>query len=166
MKKLLKRLALVLLAAVVVIQFIRPARNMSGPGDHPITASFPVPAAVEQIIKTSCYDCHSNSTRYPWYAEVQPVGWWLAGHIKDARAELNFDEFAERRPRWQYKKFTEVEEQVSKDEMPLPSYTILHRDAILSPEQKTLLVEWTLAMRDSMKARYPVDSLKGRQRAP
>ena len=163
MKKILKIAGLVVAAAFVVAQFIRPERNSTGVHDRAVAAAFPVPAAVDQIIRTSCYDCHSNSTRYPWYAEVQPVGWWLAGHISDAKRQLNFDEFASRRPWWQYRKLEEINQQISEDEMPLPAYTLIHRDAVLSPEQKTLLVNWTLEMRDSMKARYPADSLERRR---
>ena len=91
--KILLGLAVVFL----VIQFIRPAKNLSaatafaGPAD--ITVLHPPSPAVRQILAESCYDCHSNHTRYPWYAEIQPVSWWLAHHIKEGRRELNFSEF-------------------------------------------------------------------------
>ncbi len=159
-KKIIKITLKALLVAFILIQFYRPERNIaSRPTDLGIEKAFPVPPEVATMLRTSCYDCHSNTTNYPWYSNVQPVGWWLADHIKDAKDEVNFDEFASYRLRRQYRKFEEIDEQVSKDEMPLPSYTIIHQNAILSPDQKTMLVTWSRAMMDSMKAKYPIDSL-------
>ena len=85
---------LILIAAIILIQFIQPARNKSGqvlPTD--ITRMVTIPAEVKAILEVACYDCHSNNTRYPWYANIQPGGWWLANHIKKGKKELNFSEF-------------------------------------------------------------------------
>ncbi|TAK62599.1 MAG: cytochrome C, partial [Bacteroidetes bacterium] len=112
-KKILKITLYVLGFAILIVQFIRPEKNASGSSNNNITTQFAVPAEVESMLKTSCYDCHSNTTTYPWYASVQPVGWWLADHIKDGKDELNFDEFASYSPRRQYKKFNEIVEQVT-----------------------------------------------------
>ncbi len=93
MKKFFKRLFLVLLFALIVIQFFRPAKNKSeGMSKNDITTLYAVPENVQSILKTSCYDCHSNNTVYPWYSQVQPVAWWLDGHIKDGKKDLNFSE--------------------------------------------------------------------------
>jgi len=160
MKKFFKRLFLVLLIAFVVIQFFRPAKNKAeGPSKNDISTLYPVPEDVQNILKTSCYDCHSNNTVYPWYAEVQPVAWWLDSHIKDGKKDLNFSEFASYRIRRQYKKLEEVNELVKKDEMPLDSYLWIHKNAKLSEPQKLVLANWANAVRDSIKAHYPADSL-------
>lgn len=158
-KKILKVVLLILVIAFIVIQFIRPEKNLA---NSPASEQSVFPADVQRIIKTSCYDCHSSNTRYPWYAEVQPVAWWLAGHISDGKSELNFDEFSGYRPRRQYRKLVEIEKQISTDEMPLPSYLWIHNDAVLSAEGKSILINWSIAMRDSMKAHYPIDSLERR----
>jgi hypothetical protein len=100
---------------------------------------------------------------YPWYAEIQPVGWFLNNHIQGARRELNFSEFAGYRLRRQIIKLQQIAEQVSEDEMPLPSYLIIHTRAKLSQEQKDRLVAWANTMRDSMRAMYPADSLERRK---
>ena len=158
--KAIKIILILLAVSFVLIQFVRPERNLAeGNSSHEILVAFNVPPDVQQMLRTSCYDCHSNTTRYPWYAEVQPVGWWLNNHIQEARRELNFSEFGAYRLRRQYIKLGQIADQVSEEEMPLPSYTILHADAKLSPERRARLVGWANAMRDSMKAMYPPDSL-------
>jgi hypothetical protein len=116
-------------------------------------------ADVENILKASCYDCHSNNTTYPWYFNVQPAGWWLGSHIENGKKEVNFDEFATYSLRRQFKKFKEIREQVEEGEMPLSSYTLIHRSTILSSEQKETVVKWAEEMMYEMKTKYPMDSL-------
>ena len=157
----LKRILFALVAVFAVLQFVRPPKNVSnGNVANDINTKFSVPPDVQQILQTSCYDCHSNTTRYPWYAEVQPAGWWLNSHIQKAKRGVNFSEFAGYRPRRQFIKFKQIADQVSEEEMPLPSYLILHADAKLLPEQRDKLVAWANAMRDTMKGWYPLDSLE------
>ena len=164
-KRIAKWICLGLCGAFLVAQFIRPTWNISGePPTANITHSFPVPIEVETLLRRSCYDCHSNNTRYPWYSQIQPVGWWLQSHIDDAKRQVNFDEFASYRPMRQYKKLQEMAEQVDEDLMPLPSYLFVHRDARLSEEEKTVLTSWTGEMRDSMRVWFPPDSLQRPQR--
>ncbi len=160
MKKFFKRLFIVLLVVFIGIQFVRPAKNKAeGTGKNDISTLYAVPADVQAILKTSCNDCHSNNTVYPWYAEIQPVAWWLNEHIEDGKKDLNFSEFATYRIRRQYKKLEEINELVKKDEMPLNSYLWIHKDAKLNDQQKMVLAGWVEAVRDSIKARYPADSL-------
>ena len=159
MKKYLKTSVIALTTILVLSQFIRPEKNLSADINNDITKAFVVPDSIQNILKTSCYDCHSNKTVYPWYAEVQPVAWWLDDHIHEGKKEVNFNEFASYKPRRQFKKFTEIIEQEEEDEMPLKSYTIIHRDAVMSPEKKAQLIAWAQAMKDTMSAHYPADSL-------
>jgi len=161
--KILRRILVILAAAFVVVQFFRPEKNVSqaAEGNH-IEQRFPIPIVVQETLLNSCYDCHSNNTRYPWYAEIQPVAWWLGKHIEEGTGEMNFDEFAGYRPRKQFVRFRQIEELITENDMPLPSYTFIHRDAILSEEQKELVIGWSRAMRDSMENRYPSDSLARR----
>ena len=160
LKKIFKRSMLVLLLAFIVIQFFRPARNNSeNISAKDITKIYPVPDDVQHILTTSCYDCHSNNTVYPWYSNIQPVAWWLDNHIQDAKKDLNFSEFAAYQLRRQYKKLEQINDLVKKDEMPLDSYLWVHKDAKLNKEQKLILAGWVDAVRDTMKAKYPIDSL-------
>ena len=150
----------VIAVAIIAVQFIRPARNASpAPDAADSTGSIPVPDDVRHLLQNSCFDCHSNNTRYPWYAEIEPAGWWLAGHIRDGKKELNFDELRAYRPRRQFNKLGQIEKQIVENEMPLPSYLLIHRDAVLSQQQKDLIIGWTRAWRDSLKKEYPPDSL-------
>jgi len=161
MKKIFKRLFFVLLLAFIVIQFFRPAKNKAeGMSKNDITTLYAVPEDVQSVLKTSCYDCHSNNTVYPWYAEVQPVAWWLNDHVQDGKKDLNFSEFASYRPRRQYRKLEEINELIKENEMPLNSYLWIHKDAKLSDQQKLTLANWVNAVRDTMKAHYPIDSLE------
>ena len=91
MKKFFKRSFQILLLAFIIIQFFRPAKNRSDViSANDITKKYAVPADVLNILQTSCYDCHSNNTKYPWYSYIQPVAWWLDSHIKNGKRGLNF----------------------------------------------------------------------------
>ena len=162
--KILKIIIIVLAIAFVAIQFFRPEKNagVTAPAKE-IAAVVTVPADVKSILKESCYDCHSNTTRYPWYAEVMPVGWFLADHIDGGRAHLNFSEFGSGSLRRQYHKLEEVSEQINQGEMPLESYLLMHGDAALTPAKKDALNSWVEASRASMRERYPADSLERRR---
>ena len=165
MKKILKRLLQILLLAFIAIQFFRPAKNKAeGISANDISAKYPIPENVMGILKTSCYDCHSNNTTYPWYSYIQPVAWWLDDHIQKGKKELNFSEFAAYRIGRQYRKLEEINKEIKEGEMPLESYTFIHGNAKLNADQKLLIANWVVATRDSIKAHYPEDSLKRPQK--
>lgn len=143
-------LLIVILFIFIIIQFFQPEKNNNDVfTTNDITSVVDVPDSVQQVLDVACYDCHSNNTRYPWYTNIQPVGWWLQDHIKDGKRHLNFNEFAAIPPREgkstkerQIKKLHEIKETVEKGEMPLSSYTIIHKEAVLSKRQKQLIVTW------------------------
>lgn len=161
MKKIFKTIGWILLIALIAIQFFHPKKNTAA-GDQPnaLAKLFAVPENVDAILKKACNDCHSNNTVYPWYSKIQPVDWWLNNHIKDGRKELNFDEYSGRSLRFQYKKLEEIIEQVKEGEMPLNSYTWIHKDAILTQQEKDALINWADGIIKDMEAKYPIDSLK------
>jgi len=162
--KIIKRVFLVLAVIFILIQFIRPARNIAEVNPaYEITAAIAVPNDVQDIIRISCYDCHSNNTRYPWYVNIQPAAWFMNSHIKEGKRTLNFSEFAKYPLRRQYRRLSDIIENVNYGEMPLPSYLLIHTDAKLSSEQKDKLVKWANASIDSMKANYPADSLRSKR---
>lgn len=158
--RFLRRLLLFLLIVFIVIQFFRPTKNIStGPQPNNIATVYPEPDSVKTILTKACNDCHSNNTRYPWYNNIQPVAWWLASHVNDGKKELNFDEFANASPRRQYNKLKQSEQLVKKGVMPLDSYTWIHKDAILTEQEKQTLYNWIDGITASMEAKYPKDSL-------
>ena len=110
------------------------------------------PKNIATLIKSACYDCHSNETSYPWYANVQPFGWFLKDHINEGRRELNFSTFAAYEPRRQAKKLDEAAELIQNGEMPLESYTLIHKEAKLTENQKKLLTDYFNTMKNATMA--------------
>ena len=162
---MLRRILLVLLIVLIIIQFIHPARNVSK-SEQPsnIASTYDITDSVKTILDKACLDCHSNNTRYLWYFKIQPVDWWLTHHINEGKGELNFDEFVNKPIRYQYNKLEEAEKQVKEGEMPLNSYTWIHKDALLSDQEKSTFINWAESIRNEIKGKYPADSLKRRPR--
>src|SRR5258706_12462848 len=129
-----KKILLALLIVFIVIQFIQPTRNKSGQQvlATDITKIYNVPDSVQAVFKISCYDCHSNNTSYPWYSNIQPIAWFMAHHIKDGKADLNFSEFGSYTLRKQRSKLKEIEHSLKDGTMPLSSYILMHTKANLS----------------------------------
>jgi hypothetical protein len=149
-----------LLIAIIIIQFFRPKKNISeGPQPNNIATAYPVPENVKAILAKACNDCHSNNTRYPWYNNIQPVAWWLNDHVQEGKRELNFDEFTTYRLRKQYARFEQTKKLVDKGAMPLDSYTWIHKDAILTDQEKQALFSWADSSKAIMESKYPKDSL-------
>jgi hypothetical protein len=149
---MVKKILYGLLIALVLIQFIRPERNISEvPSENDIRVHYAVPAEVESILKRACFDCHSNNTYYPWYTNIQPVGWWLQNHINEGKGELNFSEFAAYSPKKADHKLEEVVEMVEEKEMPLESYTWVHKDAVLNAQEIETLVNWANSLRATIQ---------------
>ena len=153
----MKKILLFLLFVLVVIQFIRPSENHSSSlSKNDITLHYPVPDTVLAILKTSCYDCHSNNTRYPWYNRVQPVAWWLNSHVREGKRELNFSEFASYPLVKQAKKLKNTVKQVKGGGMPLDSYLWIHKDAKLTAEEKETLLSWAKDLRNKIAEKGPL----------
>lgn len=146
-----KKILLAILIVLIVIQFVQPVRNTSGQVlQTDIVKVFNVPQSTQAVFEKACYDCHSNNTRYPWYANVQPMGWLLARHVKEGKAELNFSEFGSYSSRRQANKLRAIENSVKDGTMPLSSYLLLHKDARLTETDKTEIISWVRRTRDSL----------------
>jgi hypothetical protein len=135
---------ILLLAAVVVIQFIRPERNQgSRSTEADIATYFQVPEELSKILQNSCYDCHSNLTEYPWYSQVAPVSWWMGKHIREGKEQVNFSEFGHLEKKEMIRVLNDMCKMVKEGSMPIPSYRLMHKDAALSEEDAKLLCEWS-----------------------
>ncbi len=140
---MLKKIVLLLLAALVVLQFIHPPKNQSNtPADNDISMIYNIPPEVHGILKQKCYDCHSNYTRYPWYFNIQPFGWLMFKHIRDGKRELNFSEFKTYPAKKAAHKLEETLELVRDKEMPLKSYVWMHPEARVTTEEEKALEAW------------------------
>jgi hypothetical protein len=150
-KKIITIIVLVLLVGFVGIQFFPTSRNQSDTipkTDFMLVNN--VPKQVERIITTSCYDCHSNNTDYPWYNKVQPVAWFLENHVTHGTEELNFNEWADYSSRRKNSKLKSIISQIEDGEMPLWSYTLVHREAKLSEDEKKTVLDWVSKLKDSL----------------
>ena len=157
---MIKKILLVLLAALLILQLFHPKKNKSeGPQPNYIGNVYDVPDDVKAILSKACNDCHSNNTVYPWYSKVQPVDWWMNRHIVDGKKHLNFDEYSNKTAFSQFHKMEETIEMIKEGEMPLNSYTWIHKDAKLTAEEKAKVIDWAGSVMDTMRARYPADSL-------
>ena len=146
-----KRILFAMLIVLIAIQFIRPARNQGGQVlQTDISNSLIIPENVYSILKNSCYDCHSNNTNYPWYFNIQPIGWIMADDIKKGKAKINFSEWNSLSVRKQKTKLQEIENIIKEGKMPLKSYKLLHEKARLSESDKKLLFQWIENAKDSL----------------
>ncbi|MDB6168867.1 MAG: hypothetical protein JWM88_1731 [Verrucomicrobia bacterium] len=149
-----RKLLAVLVAILLVIQVFRPDRNVSAAaafaGRDDITALAPPPPEVRKILEAACYDCHSNHTEYPWYSNVQPVGWWLAQHVHDGKKQLNFSEFNAYSMKRKMKKLEDLCDEVREGTMPYKSYGWMHRGARLSESERSALCAWSEAVQEQL----------------
>lgn len=137
----------------IAVQFIQPAHNTSRQVSlADFSKIYPVPANVQASLQVACYDCHSDNTHYPWYANIQPMGWMLARHIKNGKAKLNFSDFGSYSGRRQISKLKGIATQIKDGDMPLSSYTLIHKKAILSSTDKNLIIDWVYKTADSLSA--------------
>jgi Haem-binding domain len=145
---IIQKILIVLLVIFIGIQFIRPARN-NGVAETvtDITHYVKVPDTVINILKTSCYDCHSNHTVYPWYVNINPVGLWMKNHIDDGKQAINFSDLSGFSKKKLDHRMKDIANQVDSNEMPLTSYTFIHRYAKLDTIQIQMIKNWTIAAR-------------------
>jgi len=149
--KRFKGVLIVLFIALAGMQFIPANSNQdTSTPSADFIKTFDPPIEVALILKKSCYDCHSNNTRYPWYGHIQPVKWYLEKHVSGGKSELNFNEFASWSLRKQRNKLESMIHQIEQDEMPLTSYTWMHADAQISPEKNSLIVGYLTTLHDNL----------------
>jgi len=150
MRKILKWIGVVLAVVCIGIQFV-PVERTNPPVDPEMTfqAKVNVPPYIDNIVRTSCYDCHSNETAWPWYSYVAPVSWLVSKDVVEARAQLNFSE-------WDYNMFRSVgrldqmAEEVYQGNMPLPIYLTMHPSSKLTEADKDSLINWIEIVREEI----------------
>ena len=149
--KTVKIILLILLVAFVGIQFIPTERNQTD--IVPVTDFMlvnNVPNNIKNKLQVSCYDCHSNNTKYPWYNKIQPVAWFLEEHVKNGKAELNFSEWGSLSSRRKASKLRSIIKQIESGEMPLDSYTLIHKEAKFSNEETNEIINFIGQLKDSL----------------
>ncbi|HLN56835.1 MAG TPA: heme-binding domain-containing protein [Bacteroidales bacterium] len=142
--KAVKIILLALAVIFIVIQFIPSGIPGNKPDDDKsITRTGLASDTVLILLKRSCFDCHSNQVRLPWYARVAPSSWFLAGHIQNGKSHLNFSEWEDYSRRKKIGLLEDVREEIESGGMPLKSYLIIHKDARLNTGEISALSEWT-----------------------
>jgi hypothetical protein len=145
--KAYRKIGILLLSILLIIQFIQPTKNISdGLGRNDISDVYAIPPDLHQTLVKKCYDCHSNNTRYPWYFNIQPIGWWLAAHVHDGKEHLNFSEFRNYTPERASHKLEELMEVVEDRSMPLQAYTVFHEDTGLTPQDEAAVKAWLASL--------------------
>ena len=144
MKRIFRKILITGLVVFLLMQLYQPARNKDNGEILPahITKQYNVPNNVQVILAATCYDCHSNNTKYPWYSYLQPARFFMERHISNGKKELNFSEFGNYSKRRQESKFESIIKQVKSGEMPLASYTLLHKNSKLNSKQKETIINW------------------------
>lgn len=139
-----RKIGVLILILVIVIQFVQPVRNKSDKvlESTDISKVYAIPEDLHQTFINKCYDCHSNNTRYPWYFSIQPIGWWLAAHIHDGKKHLNFSEFKNYPADKAAHKLEEIGEVTEDGTMPIQAYTLFHEESELTAEDKKAILDW------------------------
>lgn len=157
MKKVIKLVLVVLLVALVLMQFIRPEKNQGGYESVAAFLAETKPSeAVAGILKAHCYDCHSNQTQYPWYAEIAPVSYFLKDHVDEGKEHFNISGWTSYSLKKKDHKLEELIEEVEKGEMPLDSYTWIHGN--LAESDRELLLQWAQLVRLSFQDELKVSA--------
>ncbi|MBR9915065.1 MAG: heme-binding domain-containing protein [Algicola sp.] len=141
--KIVKKILVALLFVFVVMQFFGPDRNQGELAsiDNFIADTNP-PEKVHGILKNTCFDCHSDVTRYPWYSSITPVNYWMAEHVEDGKKHFDVSDWENYSVKKKRHKLEELIEEVKEKKMPLESYTYTHDDAKLTDEEIKAIVEW------------------------
>lgn len=132
------------MALLMAFQLVRPEKNLGPvePGPDSLEVRHQAPSEVRRILAVACNDCHSEHTRYPWYAEIQPAGWFLARHVRDGLGAMNLSTFGKLSNRAQAKRLQYMIEAMADREMPLKSYLLIHHDAKLTDAQIKTFTTW------------------------
>jgi hypothetical protein len=137
MRRIRRTFFVLLILVFIGIQFVEVER-----ANPPVTADINAPTEVKNIFKNSCYDCHSNETKWPWYSKIAPISWLTVNDVMDGRKHLNFSEWEKLYSANRNKLKKEILEQINKDEMPTDIYTIMHPGAKLDMIQKNTIKKW------------------------
>lgn len=150
----IKKTLLAIGIVFIAIQFIQPASNKSSLVlVTDISKIVSISDSVQNILKNDCNDCHSNNTIYPWYSNIQPMGWIMANHITQGKEELNFSEFGSYSPRKQLSKLNGIANSIKDDIMPLSSYKLMHRNSQLTAKEKTIIINWVALLKDNLSGK-------------
>ena len=151
MKKKVKIFGYLLIIAFILMQFYpcdKPMFTNKNPND--LLQNSNVSENVATMLKSACYDCHSNESNFPWYSNIAPTKWLVYNHISEGREELNFSEWTHLDKDAKADLLDDISSVVLDEEMPLKGYTLLHSEANLSEENRETIATWADEMLESL----------------
>lgn len=150
MKKTLRYVLYALPVLLIVAQAFRIDKSVPEyDRSQDFLALMQAPQDVADLMRAACYDCHSYESKYPWYAEIAPVSWWVKQHINEGREHLNLSLYGSWSPKKRSHKIEECIESLKEGWMPLKSYTRGHPEARLSESQRTAISAWLAGLPDA-----------------
>jgi len=150
-KIMIKKILIALVVLFVLIQFFRIDKtNPVSAIENDFIEIYQPPVEIAIMLKTSCYDCHSNESKYPWYTNIAPVSWLVKHHINEGREYFNFSEWTSLTVKKQNHILEECAEEVEEGEMPLPSYLIMHSESKLTQDQIETLEHYFIDLREEL----------------
>jgi hypothetical protein len=149
--KALKFIAGIMVILLIAIQFFPAKKNLGDNGTaNDLIVMYKTPADISHLLTSACYDCHSNHTQYPWYNRIQPVGWFLGNDIQEAKKHINLGEFSTYPKDRQKGTLEFMISDIEENDMPLPSYRLMHPEARLSEQEKQDLIAWLSSVKESL----------------
>lgn len=146
-RNMVKKIIIAIIGVLIIIQFLQPDRNIAeGVSENDITKVYQIPENVHEPLVKKCYDCHSHNTTYPWYYSIQPIGWWMDYHVREAKRELDFSDFKNYNTKRANHKLEEIMEVLNEGTMPLKSYLWMHGDAKVTSEETSAIIAWVKSL--------------------
>jgi hypothetical protein len=151
MKKYLKWFLVAAVAVFALLQLTNPAHT-NPPVKTDFIATLNPPSEVAGMLRTACYDCHSDATRWPWYSHIAPVSWQVVQDVNEGRKHVNLSEWPADQADLARKKLEHMSDEIDQGDMPLAKYTLIHTDARLTAAQRDELTQWLDAQADKLKS--------------
>ncbi|HTR42014.1 MAG TPA: heme-binding domain-containing protein [Pseudomonadales bacterium] len=151
LKKNLKWIFIGVAALFAALQFTNPPHT-NPPVKNDFLARMNPPPKIAAMFRSACYDCHSDETRWPWYSDIAPMSWKIAQDVNVGRSQLNLSEWPSDNPKRAWKKLETMSEDIDQKDMPLKKYTLIHKDARLTDEQRDELTQWLDKQVDMLKS--------------
>lgn len=139
---------LTMVASIAALQLVPGPAKQNPPvqKEHMVQAHVNLPPAASKVLEKSCFNCHSNETRWPWYSRIAPVSWFVAKDVDKARRTMNFSEWSVqngRKPETAIAAWQASCLDLQKQRMPTNAYMMLHPEARVSPEEVKAFCAWT-----------------------
>jgi hypothetical protein len=144
MKKVFRNILIVLFVVFLTIQFFQPEKNLGVRNTgKDLFSIISVNDSIKILLETSCFDCHSNRTNYPWYGHISPVSVFLNKHVTEGKEKLNFSEWGDYSDKEKISNLVDIYDEVEGGDMPMESYLKIHKNARFSEHEREMIMSWS-----------------------